>query len=600
MNIRCSILDFGTCYRLLLLSLVGAILLSAPGLTQEAGGTADLVFKNGAVYTVNPKQEWATSVAVVDGKIAAVGSDGDVSAWIGTGTKVIDLDGKMLLPGFGDAHLHPYTQSAGLCDVSGGTVDETLSKFRKCAEDQKDQDWVQGAGWDQSLFEGGSPDKALLDKILPDRPALLIEQSGHDAWVNSRALEVAEIDKNTPDPARGRFSRDPKTGEPSGGVHEYATELIAKKTPPYTDENVLKGMKMFLDSARRVGITSATTIGIPWLRPVDLDVSDRQFLDAWIQLEKEGALTARINKVLTADLAAGVSASVPKMTATRDAYRQKLKDSDLIRAETVKIFGDGILEGYSAWLSEPYNDRPDQPSKGNQTQEELNEWFSALDKEGFQIHIHTIGDAAAHAALNAFEHTRGTNGRRDSRHTIAHNQLVTPADIGRYKELDVVVNFSPAWIQWTHYEEATEAPKLGDRKNWSYPVKSVADTGARLSFACDCTGLDVPGDRLTPLDSIEMAITHLPADPTYDPSAKPFLPKESVDLATAIEARTLGVAHVSFQDDTTGSIEVGKHADLVVLDKNLFKIPDSDIHNAQILATFLAGKSVYQDANWKP
>lgn len=567
----------------------------SPGVSKKR---ADLVFKNGAVYTVNPKQPWAQSVAVREGKIVAVGSDEEVSAWIGTDTKVVDLGGRMLLPGFGDAHLHPYSAGKS-CNIYGATKEETLAKVRQCAEDQKDLKWVIGFGWDGSVFDNFSPNKSPLDKIIPNKPAIFYEMNGHDAWANSRAFEIAGIDKNTPDPKRGIMQRDPKTGEPTGALNEYAAEPVIRKTPMYSDEELLKGLNGFLEKARRVGITSfAAMPSPPWVLPIAPNMADRQALDTWMKLEEQGALTARVNVVLAADLDAGADADVAKMTALRDEYRKKLAGSNKLEVKTVKIFGDGLIETDTAALSAPYSNRPDWSGKGNLSDDEMKEWVAAVDKEGFQLHIHSIGDATIHNVLDAVEYTRETNGIRDARHQIAHNELIDPEDIGRFNELDVIAQFSPAWAQWTHYEEATVAPKLGDRVNWLYSINSIKESGGRLAFACDCTGFDVPGDRLTPLDSIEMAITRRPANPTYDPSAKTFLPEQSVDLDTAIAARTIGVAYANFQDDVIGSIELGKYADLIVLDRNLFEIPVDDIHNAKVLLTFFEGKPVYQDESW--
>ena len=548
---------------------------------------ADLVIRRGAVYTVDATRSWAESVAIRAGRIVYVGSDAGVAPWIGPQTRSVDLQGKMLLPGFHDSHVHLVGGGIELdeCDLNGlVTLDQVLAKVREFAERHPDRKWIRGGGWPLTL-NGGNPHKELLDKIVADRPVILDAFDGHSSWVNSRALEIAGITKETPDPVRGRIERDAKTGEPTGTLRESAARLVIVKTPPYTHEEFVRGLRRGLEMANRFGITSVQ----------EAQVTD-QHLNAFMELDRAGELTVRTVAAMRFDPGKGTS-QIPQMVEWRSKYQSPPLSASAgytqrLRTTAVKIFQDGVIESRTAALLQPYL------GTGREEQGWLNfepEVFkpvaAELDRLGFQIHVHAIGDRAIQSSFDALEFAQARNGRRDSRHHLAHIQLFDPQDIARFRRLGVVANFQPLWAQADPYIVDMTLPVLGpERSRWLYPIRSVASSGAVI--AC---GSDWSVSSMNPLDAIQVAVTRRGHLEKPGPS---WIPEEAVDLPLMIAGYTINGAYVNFEENETGSIEVGKAADLIVLDRNLFEIPAHEIHLAKVLLTLLDGKPVYRDAGF--
>ena len=556
----------------------------------ENGGVAELVLRNGAVYTVNADQPWAQAVAVSDGRIVEVGSNDDVGRWTGAETRVVDLEGNMLLSGFGDSHVHPVDGGIrlGECNLNGlYSQEEVLEEIGNCAARGGPDDWIIGRGWFLWLFPDGNPHKSLLDEIAPGRPMYLTPNWGHNAWVSSRALQIAGVDKDTPDPLNGRIERDPVTGEPTGVLREWAAGLVGEHLPDSGHVNRVEGLRRALGLANRFGITMLQ----------DASVS-RERLEVYAELDDQGELRARVVASLGVNLVEGAE-DLPRLTALREEFV-----SERLRATAAKIFADGILENYTSPLLDPYSDRPGYYGEPHLQPDKLEELVAALDAAGFQVHVHALGDAAIRMTLDAFEQARSVNGLRDSRHHISHTELVHPDDVPRFRELGVIANFQPMWAQTDPHIVELTMPKLGpERTSWLYPIRSIVDSGARIAF-----GSDWWATSLNPLDNIQVAVTRSrfatnlrPGDtplPELDGSGPSWIPGERVDLETAIAAYTLDVAYLGFQEDDTGSIEVGKYADFAVLDRNLFEIPSNKIHQAKVLLTLLEGESVYEDPAW--
>ena len=541
---------------------------------QEVPKFAETVFRSGAVYTVDASRSWAETVAVRGGRIVYVGSDAGVTAWIGPATRSIDLQGKMLLPGFHDSHVHLIGGGIelGECDINGLTsVDQILAAVKRYADLYPDRKWIKGGGWPLTLEEG-NPHKSLLDKVVSDRPIMLDAFDGHSVWVNSKALEIAGITKETPDPARGRIERDPKTGEPTGTLRESAGRLIVNKIPPYTHEEYVKGLRRGLELANRFGITSVqeASVGEPHLNAFD-------------ELDRSNELTVRAVAAMRID-PAKYSSQVPQFVEWREKYRGKR-----LKTTAVKIFQDGVIESRTAALLQPYLVEAGERGWLNLEPEVLKPLAAQLDRLGFQIHIHAIGDRAIQSSFDALEFARQQNGSRDSRHHLAHVELFDPADIGRFRRLGVIANFQPFWASADLYIVKMTEPILGpERSRWLYPIRSVANTGAII--AC---GSDWSVTSMNPLDAIQIAVTRRGL---ADGSGTAWIPEEVVDLPLMIAGYTINGAYVNFQEHETGSIEVGKSADLVVLDRNLFEIPRHEIHNVKVLLTMLEGREVYSSS----
>ncbi len=553
---------------------------------------ADLAFVNGAVYTVDPARPRAQSVAVRAGRIVAVGSDEDVRELLGPATEVIDLKGRMLLPGFQDAHIHP--PSSGLeilrCNLSNAY---SLPDYRRIVAEyvatHPDEPWILGGGWSMDVFPGGNPAKDALDQVVTDRPVYLTSRDGHSAWVNSKALEMAHVTRDTPDPADGVIVRG-ADGEVWGTVHEGAMRLVERLLPVDSIEDWIAGLRVAQEYLHSLGITA-------WQDAiVGIDDAYRTF-EAYLRFARDGAHTARVIGALWWDryrdgeqiddlLAARERGSVGRFAAT-----------------SVKIMQDGVIENFTAGMLEPYLD-----AEGNLTTnrgksfvdpEELKAYVTRLDAEGFQVHFHALGERAVREALDAIEQARRTNGMNDLRHHLAHIQVVNPDDVPRFKELGVVANAQPLWAQNEGQMRNLTIPFLGpERSAWQYPFGSLARAGATLAF-----GSDWSVSSPNPLEEMHVAVnrTGFP-DQTYAPNAdttdEPFLPEEAVDLPRAIAAFTSGSAYVNHLDDVTGTIEAGKLADLVVVDRDLFAHPVTEIYAAKVELTLIEGERVYADENF--
>ena len=539
---------------------------------------ADTVYRNGAVYTVDATRSWAESVAVRAGRIVYVGTDAGLAKWIGPQTRSIELKDKMLLPGFHDSHVHLIGGGIelGECDLNGTTtLDEVLARLRQFAEKHPEKKWLRGGGWPLTL-NGGNPHKSLLDNIVKDRPVILDAFDGHSSWCNSKALEIAGITKDTVDPPRGRIERDPKTGEPTGTLRELAARLVISKAPPYLPEDYVVGLRRGLEMANRLGITSVQEASVT-----------PHHLNALAELDKSGELTVRAVAAIRVDPTKDIS-QISQMVEWRTKYQGKR-----LRATSAKIFQDGVIESRTAAMLQPYLIAgPEQRGWLNFEPEVLKPLAAELDRLGFQIHIHAIGDRGVQSSFDALEFARARNGSRDSRHHLAHIQLFDPKDIARFRRLGIVANFQPLWAQADAYITDMTLPILGpERSRWLYPIKSVANTGAVIAF-----GSDWSVTSMNPLDGIQVAVTRRGVNEAPGPA---WLPEESVDLSLMLAGYTINGAYVNFQEAETGSIEVGKAADLVVLDRNLFEIPASEIHQAKVLLTVLEGKAVYRAAEFR-
>ncbi len=554
-------------------ALVGAFLAAVAAATSGQSRQADLVFEKGAVYTVDGVRSWAEAVAVSGGRVVAVGTNTAIQPWIGQSTKVVDLGGKMLLPAFHDSHVHPVSSGieAAECDLHGlETSEEVLARIKAYAASHAGAAWIRGGGWDLPIFPAAGPTKAMLDAVVPDRPALLESSDGHSAWVNSRALAIAGITKKTPDPPYGRIERDPKTGEPSGALREDAVGLVSSHLPPHTAAEYLDGLKTALKMANGFGLVS--------LQEADASES---ILKAYAALDARGELTARVVAAIHVDPDKGV-AQIPRLLELRGKYRGRR-----FRADAVKIFADGVLETRTASMLEPYIGFGDDRGKPNLTPETFRALAKALDREGFQIHVHAIGDRAIRDALDALEAAENANGRRDARHHIAHLELIEPPDIPRFRRLGVIANFQPLWANGDKYITELTEPTLGpERSRWIYPIASVMAAGGVTAF-----GSDWGVSSMNPLDAIEVSITHRERSRGPGP---PWLPEERISLPDAIAGYTIRGAYLDFTEKETGSIEVGKLADLIVIDRNLFEIPPSQIHDAKVLLTLLDGREVFR------
>lgn len=539
-----------------------------------AGAYAETLFIGGPVFAGGGGTE--TQVAVRNGRIAAVGRD--ASELIGPRTERIDLAGRLLVPGFQDAHVHAVMGGVelGQCDLTG-TVDpdEYRRRIRAYAEANPRAAWITGGGWSMESFENGVPHRRVLDELVPDRPVYLMNRDHHAGWANSRALALAGITARTPDPADGRIDRD-ASGEPVGGLQEGAMSLVVAVIPPVTAGVRLAGLKRAQELLHSLGVTAwqdamlCATNGYA-------DVSD-----AYLEMARTGALTATVVGALWWDRARGAE-QIPELVARREAMTV-----GRLRCDSVKFMVDGIAENFTAAMTAPYRDGCGHVT-GNAglsfiDPERLPEWAAELDRLGFQPHFHALGDRAVRDALDAVRRARRDNGVNDTRPHLAHLQVVHPDDVPRFAALGAVANIQALWAAHEPQMDELTLPFLDeDLARWQYPFGDLHRAGARLA-----AGSDWPVSSPDPIQGIHVAVNRvLPGT-----GREPFLPGQRLPLAVALEAYTAGSAFVNHLDDT-GRIAPGFRADLAVLDRDPFAGPPEEIGAAKVAMTFIDGRRVF-------
>ena len=533
---------------------------------------ADLVLRSVAVYTM-ATPDTAEAVAIRGGKIVYVGGNAGADRLIGDSTEVLDLAGRMVMPSFRDIHVHPQAGAAlGECQLGSLTTPAAIvDEVRRCVAATPPGNWVRGHGWQLPVFPGANPHKRLLDSVAPDHPVVLVAADGHSTWVNSRALAAAGIDRATPDPAGGRIERDP-SGEPSGTLRERAAHLVRRHLPGRTEAQLREGIRQALTLANRYGITAVHDAS------VGLDA-----LAAYAGLDRDGELTARVVAAQYVDHEGGLD-----QVDSLAARRKRFAGTRYFRPDAAKLFADGVIEAGTAALLEPYTGTA---SRGTAhfRPGQLDSLVAALDRAGIQIHIHAIGDRAVRQSLDAIERARGSSAALKHPPVLAHLQLIDPADIPRFASLGVVAGFQPLWAYADEYITELTEPVLGpDRSRWLYPIGTLARSGAVIA-----AGSDWSVSSLNPLEAIQVAVTRLPLDAGETSPA--WLPTERVDLTTILRAYTIDGTRAAGEAKRTGSLEVGKAADLIVIDRNLYRIPATEIHRARVLLTLLDGQSVYRD-----
>ena len=545
---------------------------------MHAGGPADLVLTGGHVHTVDPARPRAEAVAIRGERIVAVGSAAEIDDLVGSRTRVVDLAGRLLLPGFQDVHVHPIFAGVDRlqCDLreSRGR-DGVLATISSFVAAHPDDEWIIGSGWYMADFENGTPRREDLDAIVAERPAFFPNRDGHSAWVNSRALALAGIDRNTPDPDDGRIERDPD-GTPTGSLHEGAFRLVERLMPPVTAELMAEGLRLAQSYLHSLGITAWQDAIV---RPEDQAV--------YRTAAEEGWLTARVEAAMWWERGRGDDQVDELIERSRGGSVGRL------RANSVKLMQDGVLETFTGAMIDPYLGADGTPGDNRGISfidpERLPGWVTRLDAAGLQPHFHAIGDRAVRECLDAVAAARSANGPTDTRPHIAHIQVIHPDDIGRFAALDVVANAQPYWACHEAQMDNLTIPFLGpERSTWQYPFRSLLSAGARLAM-----GSDWSVSTSNPLLEIEVAVTRV-ADESRGERA-PFLPEQALTLEESIRAFTAGSAWVNHLDVDTGTIEVGKLADLTVVDRDLFARDAGPIGDGRVLATFVGGAVVFED-----
>jgi predicted amidohydrolase YtcJ len=541
---------------------------------------ADTVFRGGAVFGVSRDHREHSAVAVRDGRVVAVDDEAVDAA--GPGTRTVDLAGGLLVPGFTDAHVHAV--QGGLerlrCDLTAaGSRAECLDAVARYARAHPHTPWVLGGGWHQPLFPGGAPSARDLDTVVLDRPVFLPNNSHHGAWVNTRALTLAGVDASTPDPPDGRIERDDR-GRPTGTLHEGAMDLVARVVPETTPAEYAEALQVAQAYLHSLGITGwQDAILGRYANMADVG-------PVYLEAARRGTLTARVVGALWWDRARGAE-QIPGLLERRQALR-----AGRFRATSVKVMQDGVPENGSAALLEPYLDGHGgrTGSRGTSYVDPLalREHVTALDAQGFQVHVHAIGDRAVRESLDAFEAALAANGRTDHRHHIAHLQVVHPDDVARFAALGVTANVQALWATYEPQMTDLTIPVLGEeRAARQYPFAGLAASGAVLA-----AGSDWPVSSPDPLAGMHVAVNRRTPACLGPPEEAAFLPEQALDLPTALTAYTDGSARVNHLDEG-GRIAAGALADLAVLDRNPFARPAEEIADTRVLATYVGGEQVF-------
>ncbi|MEH3138477.1 MAG: amidohydrolase [Mycolicibacterium neoaurum] len=563
---------------------------SAPAPTSGAdptpgpGDSATTVFRNGRVYTVAGAAPWAQAVAVTGNTISYVGDDAGAMALAGPDTRVIDLGGKLLMPGFVEGHTHPFLGAfltSGV-DLQVPTLTEALDAIAAYAKANPTGP-VRGFGWRVDMFGPQGPTRADLDRVLPDRPGFFFAIDGHSLWANSKALELAGVSRDTPDPIPGfsYYARD-ENGEPTGYVLEVNAVLgLVDAVEPISPDTMATLVQGWLPKASAAGITSVFDAGVP---PIGDDQA--AILRIYTDIEQRNELPFRVVASYSVR-GAPIEGTVEKFTAVRDAI-----SSELVTVGVVKIVGDGTQGGYTAWLIEPYADKPDSTGASPFTEEQWHRLVGDVDAAGYDVHIHACGERTARVGLDAVERAAATNPPRDRRHTIAHLVYVEDSDAPRFAQLGVTAQFSANWMSADPDTIENMGARYGaPRKDLLYRPQAVLGSGGRISL-----GTDWPAagyfSTYKPLDSIQIGVTR---QLIGNPDAPVLAPADQkLTVEQAVHANTLGAAYQIRLEDKVGSVEVGKLADLIVLDRNIFEIDPHEIHTAEVTMTMMNGQVRHQ------
>jgi hypothetical protein len=566
---------------IILKSLAAAIALSGLALGARAAAPADSVFINGSIYTVNKANPWAEAVAISGGKYVAVGKSAEIKNYVGPHTQVIDLKGAMAMPGINDGHVHPiwgalarlYTCQFGFT----ATPDQIAKAIEGCVKRNPRAAWMKGGQWDSNFFgrfKIASP-REFLDKVSGNVAVVLTDDSGHNAWANSKALELAGITEKSPDLTGGKIVRD-KDGKPNGLLLEAAASAIEKVIPDWSRDEYVKGVYEAVHIANSFGITG---------------------------MKNADAHEAELSAMKAVDDAGGMSINFAAAIYTTTADRTKILDYNAIDAirdkyaskhvntHFVKIFLDGVpTPARTAFMLDQY--QPDSHFKKGERGAShiplsiLSKDMIELDKRGYTVKIHTAGDAAVREGLDAIEAARKANGNRKLRHELAHAGLISDADMPRFHQLNVVADLSPYLWQPSGIMDSIIVA-TGERGKHYWPIRDLLATDSPV-----LAGSDWPAavETINPWNGVEAMVTR--KDPTGKAPGSQW-PEQAITLDQALHIFTLDGAKALKLGDKTGSVEVGKSADFIILDRNLFKVPVTYVSKVKIVNTYFEGKKVY-------
>lgn len=536
---------------------------------------AELIITHADIHTMDDHQPRAEAIAVRDGRIIAVGSNADIERLADDSTRRINAGGQLMLPGLQDTHVHFQLSSADLYHnaslYDAQTIDEVLATIRDFAERNPHKPWIRGVGFSSGRFGPEQLTKELLDSVTGGRPALMLANDYHNGWANSAAFAIAGVGPGSPEPENGSYVRLPD-GSPKGWLLEDAIWAMNRIAPGYTDDDYLEAMKHYSKVFNARGITGVLDA-----------MAGRNYLQNYQASLDRGDLSLRVRATAKIFAHQPLDQQLEELLNLRQTY-----SGEMVSLHSAKFFLDGVLENGTAVLLEPRSD-----NGGNAelmfSQEQINQYFAAFDRAKFQLHVHTIGDGAVRAAVDGIEYAQQQNGQWDSRHQLAHLQVVNPADIPRFRELGILANFQTLWAQpIPEMDEIANAMLGPDRNQWIYPINEFFRQGVTCAVSSDwgVTHFD-------PFEIMQVAVTRQHEQASGEGPA--HTPQHRISIEDAIRGYTINAAHAAWRDDCTGSLTPGKYADLILLDRNLFEISPYEIGKTRVLLTLLEGREVHRE-----
>ncbi|WP_144460493.1 amidohydrolase [Siminovitchia fortis] len=533
---------------------------------------ADMIIQGKRIFT--GKEMMEGGIAIKDRKIIEVCKEDSMTQYIGNETRVYKFDNQTIMPGFHDFHIHLtlgclFEDYVNLADAR--SAEETAKKVKDFADSRPDDEWILGFSWYHIFWDKKDmPDRTILDELIPDRPVFLLNAECHGAWLNSKALEMSGIDENTENPPFGMIMKG-EDGKPTGILLETAMRLAADQAFKIPEKKAVELMERFLAKANRLGITSVSDM----LPLPGFEVGD---LSLYRKFEQDDKLTVRtfFLSPLNGDLS--------RARGLREEYQ-----SDVLRFSGLKQFLDGVATTYTALMVEPYSDNPSEKGEAFLPPALLEQWITEADREGFRARLHACGDGAVRLGLDLYEKAEEQNGKRDSRHTIEHIEMIHPDDIRRFQQLGVVASMQPEHMAITEkYQDNVYLTRMGqERDPYTWPIKTLAESGAAMAF-----GSDFPVVELNPMLEIYRAVTRRFNDGEPEDG---WNPKEKIPLEEALRHYTAGPAFGNFMEDKLGTLENGKLADVIVMDRDLFAVDPEQLLEAKVKLTVMDGKVVYKD-----
>lgn len=553
--------------------LILTLLIFVSAISGQVRAKADVVLVNGRIWTASPDRLFVSAIALSGNKIAAVGNRQSIQKLIGKNTRVIDMGGRFIMPGINDSHIHFLGASLVSTRVDlteAKSVADAQRIVADYANANSDVKWITGSGWQYTIFpDGGLPTKEMLDKVVSDRPVFIRSYDGHSGWANSKALQMAGVDRNTQFSGFGEIVRDSRS-EPTGVFKEGAMQLVARLIPPIPRDAEL--------AALRSGMKTAASLGITSIQNASGSLREAELYDS---LRQDGDLSLRVRMAFSLGPASNQS-SIDEASAASRRF-----SSPMLKVGAVKLLVDGVIESHTAAMLKPYSNK-DSTGTPNFDQKKLNELVAAADKAGLQVYVHAIGDAGVRMTLDAYENAVKLNSRKDSRFRIEHIETIDPADIPRFKRFDVIASMEPIHADPGTISVWSEA--IGpERASRGFAWKALSDAGARLIFSSDYPA----AISMSPWRGLHNAVNRQTIDGT---PVGGWQPQHRVSVQGALEAYTSNGAFASFEERSKGRIEPGMLADIIVLDRDPFKIPPSDIYKINVLITIFDGKIIYERA----